>query len=1535
VTDDDPERPPVLERLRGTLQNWRRWRWGRIAAIGGGGLLALVVLGYLAAAALLQGPRLARFVSGVLPNFAGKIEVGSVRWQPRLVIDFLRDRPTAIVVEGLRITDPEGTDVLRAPRLELKVRPRSALSGKVYLSDVKLGQGSYWRFARMGEREGIGFLHWFRIPDDPDQPRPPPPPKQEPDEDGFVFQIINAELDGTTAQFDFPGAWGLELRDVKSPATLLIEGDFVGWDAQGLVARGGGYLKILEDVLPFDRVEVARVATIREAPDNILLDVTAARTGRSVLVGKGQFTGIYGYGVKAGEPEPPSGIDMHAEVRQAADALTAVAAGRKLPLRVTGDRAFAVADLKDVFEKLKIDGRIEGLDVDYDNQYRALDLGLAFSLDLGEPMTVAVKRLGFKAPGGGSLALEATLRGSQATARLDLRKFTTDSYLPPGLAPLAAGTLNGGLRLAANLDPVSLSLPHIDLNLQRRRAKGLPRAITVTGQAQATRDAASTRGVTIRVPGATVTASGRFGVAHQVLGLALRATAAELPRLLGTLGLPPVARSADLAVNVSGTVLSPEAQGTLVVRGLGLGTLPPIGQVDARFSLKDGTARLESLSGDAFGGRLQAQGTAQLYRKTIRNMLKSPVVDLRLEGKQIDLGTLVASGAVKGRVDLQAHAQGPLDAWTATLTLPPGAELLVLGERWRLDGIEVLADARSVNVKTAKLVRPGGGLVEVRGRMDYRGPMQWDIRVDDVPLEGVPGLAQAGVEASGLVSLQLAVAGTPERPQARGELRLRAVKLRGATLGDGIVRIAPTADGGLAASGDLFGRVTLAAVASFEGGGYRLKADASFRNLILEQLVPEMVAFGDARGKLTGSVHLDTGSGRPLNIDLRLQQLELSASRETVLASSLRTSAPAGVAVPLTPAPRRFFLRNAGDVRVMMSGSHLIVDRTRLVTDGGEFKLAGELRDDVVSAEVSGSLNLELLQPFLTDRLESLGGQVYLEARIAGTPRRPLGEGVLAVARPITARLPGVTPALSIPSGTVKLSPTALDIRNLVIEAEGARLQIDGGASFDSLQRVSALSLNLGGEVSGALIEALAGEAISEASGKARIQGRLEGTPASPRVVANLELGGLNFRLRDLGREIAVERGRVELRNDGINLVDLQARVDGQGRLVIGGGGEPGRIGLRRLAPAPEVGSVRIPIHARRLSLRASDSVELDDLGLDLVLAGDPQRGFGINGEVLVASGRYVQDFRVSRMVISPNINESAVAPFYEGKPLLENLALNLRVRTVGDSFMVQNNLAPELHMIFDLLVRGTLAEPRIAGDVRPTDGQFRIFGLRGEFTLIPNVNHVTFVDTKSIAAGETPELNLEAEALVTDSTNREHAVRMRISGPVGQAQIDLSGSGLDRNQALLLLVSGRTTDDTALGGRNPTLAADVSTGTDVIDQLARDSVADLLEPYIDDTLQLLTGGVLNLRPTVGPEGFEVRMNLRRGRKVDFQLSLLRGLENRRQYRADLRMWVADYWTIVGRGQYVSFTPQEGIVDDESTANLELSLDFPIRWPFR
>jgi hypothetical protein len=256
-----------------------------------------------------------------------------------------------------------------------------------------------------------------------------------------------------------------------------------------------------------------------------------------------------------------------------------------------------------------------------------------------------------------------------------------------------------------------------------------------------------------------------------------------------------------------------------------------------------------------------------------------------------------------------------------------------------------------------------------------------------------------------------------------------------------------------------------------------------------------------------------------------------------------------------------------------------------------------------------------------------------------------------------------------------------------------------------------------------------------------------------------------------------------------------------------------------------------------------------------------------------------------------------------------------------------------------DLRVSGTLSEPRLAGTVRPTDGRFHIIGLRGDFELSPNVNHITFVETKSISTGETPELNLEAQNLVPDSAGNEHVVRMRISGPIGQAAIDLtSDDGLDRNQTMVLLVAGRTTEDAARFGTtgNATLGSNFRSGTDLVGQLSRDTVANLVEPYIDDTLQMLTGRSINLRPTVGADGFELKLSWRTTRRWDLQLSFLRGFQSdsQQRYRGEFRWWLVDYLTARTFYQRLTLSPQQGISEDISSGNLELTLDFPLR-PWR
>ncbi|EFK96069.1 hypothetical protein LDC_1911, partial [sediment metagenome] len=234
---------------------------------------------------------MAKIVSGVLPEMKGKLHFGSIRWRPRLLWDLIADRPTPMVVGGLLIVDPEGTTVLDVPNLEVSIRLRPLIAGEgVILSDLHVGPKSMWLFGRMKQQKGIGFLAAL----DPRKTAPPPPPKPPgaKKEKGFVFQIVNADLDGFRVIFDFPGTWGFDLRDVHAPAWLLVDGEgFVGWEATNLEARQGGYLRVLTEELPFDSVKVKQVATLREYSDDIFLDLTDGRTGRSTLRGKGFFRG--------------------------------------------------------------------------------------------------------------------------------------------------------------------------------------------------------------------------------------------------------------------------------------------------------------------------------------------------------------------------------------------------------------------------------------------------------------------------------------------------------------------------------------------------------------------------------------------------------------------------------------------------------------------------------------------------------------------------------------------------------------------------------------------------------------------------------------------------------------------------------------------------------------------------------------------------------------------------------------------------------------------------------------------------------------------------------------------------------------------------------------------------------------------------------------------------------------------------------------------------------------------------------------------
>ena len=863
------------------------------------GIVGAIAFAVLAASVVLQGPRLGRLIEGAAaPQRGASWRSAASTWHLRALVDLITDAPSPIAVDGLKIVDPEGTVVLDVPHLEARVKLRTLIGGSFSIHDLQRAQGLCGDSPPWSTPRASGS--W--PPSGPRRRRPRRPRTRR--RPGSFFQIVNAELGDLNAIFDFPGSWGLELRHARARASLIQSAvdpkhPIFGFDAGPVVAEGGGWLRILDDnVLPFDRVVINRVATTQEWPDDIFLDLQGAETGKSTLVAKGFFTGIYG-------ATSVPGIKLKGDFKRAGDAFAAVAEGRKIDgLSVSdggspnGAGARATVDLSDTFAKLKVKARFDDLDVAFDTN-RALGIGFDLGFD-AEAGKVDVKKLGFGAPGGGRLGLDAHLDTNRLAldAGVRLEGFHTESYVPAPLRALAGGQLDGRIDATADLGHQSARVRRLDLRLARARAGGLPRVVRVHGDAYISPEVARTDGLTVAVTGAEATAKGRVLLTKQVLELGLDVVAADLARLLGELGLPPLARSARVTASARGTFEQPEATGEAVFDGIAASGRS-VKELKARFGLKDGVARLDSLSGAAFGGTLDAHGTLRLWQKRASKPLRSPEVELELAATGLELAALAGSDVVGGRVSFSASARGPLDGPTASLRVPAGTKVTALGAPYSVGPVDVALKGDTLEVRALRIAQPAGGTVDVTGRI---GVKQQDLDLfvvlTDVPLESLPGLADAGVPVTGRVSARLKIGGRPERPEVAGTLDLADVVARGIALGPAHLTFAPARVGargvpGVSVRGELFSRFHVEAEAALVKGGPLAHGLVSFQRVALDPLLPELAAFGDGRGMASGRVTIDVEPGKPLALDVLLSELWLSIARSTSTARAARRSSSA------------------------------------------------------------------------------------------------------------------------------------------------------------------------------------------------------------------------------------------------------------------------------------------------------------------------------------------------------------------------------------------------------------------------------------------------------------------------------------------------------------------------------------------------------------------------------------------------------------------------------------------------------------------
>jgi hypothetical protein len=97
-------------------QSTRLRRAARIAGYAAAGVVALALLVGLTAPHLLTGARFGNIVESLLPEMRGRIDVGGGRWSWGALLALLRARPAEFALHDVRITDPEGTQVLAVRR---------------------------------------------------------------------------------------------------------------------------------------------------------------------------------------------------------------------------------------------------------------------------------------------------------------------------------------------------------------------------------------------------------------------------------------------------------------------------------------------------------------------------------------------------------------------------------------------------------------------------------------------------------------------------------------------------------------------------------------------------------------------------------------------------------------------------------------------------------------------------------------------------------------------------------------------------------------------------------------------------------------------------------------------------------------------------------------------------------------------------------------------------------------------------------------------------------------------------------------------------------------------------------------------------------------------------------------------------------------------------------------------------------------------------------------------------------------------------
>jgi hypothetical protein len=279
-------------------------------------LVGVALVGSLAVPFAVRGPVVRYLVGHATEHLCGSVSVRGGHVSLNLAPALILRRSFNVTAIGVHVREPDGSDLFRAEkvgaRLRVGWRPR-----RLVVEGGEIADGAFRLFSRgKGQPSTVALS---RVPSGGRAQclAPPEEPRRRAGH-GQLLDVPRVTVRNVSIALSFP-KWAVTLDSTDAEGTLRVvatpTGTNILFDARDVIANGGGSLRVgprsrrLTPVVPFDHVELHRVAVTDQAPRNLLLEVQSARTGRAALSGRAIFTNVF----KGSAHEIPAGmkLDIH------------------------------------------------------------------------------------------------------------------------------------------------------------------------------------------------------------------------------------------------------------------------------------------------------------------------------------------------------------------------------------------------------------------------------------------------------------------------------------------------------------------------------------------------------------------------------------------------------------------------------------------------------------------------------------------------------------------------------------------------------------------------------------------------------------------------------------------------------------------------------------------------------------------------------------------------------------------------------------------------------------------------------------------------------------------------------------------------------------------------------------------------------------------------------------------------------------------------------------------------------------------------